>query len=122
MDDMNRFDMDECRLLEIGMLSSLTDEQRAALGPLEPEDIAARWFDGAELAAYYFLDGSVVIAPLNYELRPGDLADCEGWATTTIGPDSSIDLAGGMRRWDGKPPPGADDPNYDAEPEWWLSD
>lgn len=115
--------MNECRILEIGTLSSLTDEQRAALGPLEPEDIAARWFDGAVLAAYYFLDGSVVIAPLNYELRAGDLAMAERWASITLGLGSNLGFAGGMKRWDGKPqPPGADDPNYDADPEWWLSD
>jgi hypothetical protein len=72
--------------------------------------------------AYYYYNGDVCIAPMNYELRPGDDTVAVGWSAVVLSdkPDDSLQLAGSLRRWDG-PPPGADDPNYDAEPEWWLS-
>lgn len=67
------------RLLEVGTLSDLSDDQRDLLGPLGPEDIAARWFDGAVLVAYHFENGDIVVAPINYELRPGDEVVAERW-------------------------------------------
>lgn len=106
-------------LFEVGTLNDLSPEQQALLGPLGPDDIAERWFDGAELVVYHLDNGDIIVAPRNYELRAGDPVTAQGWTSVTFATDtdSELHLAGGLKRFDGLPE-GFDDPNYDASPNY----
>jgi hypothetical protein len=102
------------RLKAIGPIADLRADHHVLLGSLEPDEVAARWFDGAILVAYYLDDGDIVVAPQNYNLHPGDEIVAESWSTVafSLGPECQLHFVGGLRRSEG-PPPGASDPNYD---------